>query len=191
MLRNLAQDPENRASMASTGAIRFSPVSYGMEGREARQWLRQHLSDCSKSAMHRVTVTQELVGLLGSQNSAVRSRAAEALRVMNAEAGHDSRMPIAMAGGIDRFVGLLKDGSVEARVRPMVIVAIDGCCQQVVHRRGGMFKTDYQLPSDGKNTHGRAEHAAAVLCGLDTVPGISSDLHPQFRTSWTLMAFSL
>ena len=60
-------------------------------------------------------VTQELVALLGSSISAVRHRAAEALRGMNAEAGSDSRMSIAMAGGITRFVSLLKDGSVEAQ----------------------------------------------------------------------------
>ena len=60
-------------------------------------------------------VTQELVGLLGSPVPAVRHRAAEALRDMNAEAGAEARMSIAMAGGIDRFVHLLKDGSVEAQ----------------------------------------------------------------------------
>ena len=67
-----------------------------------------------KSATIRVQVTQELVGLLG-RTAAVRGRAAEALRDMNAEAGADARMSIAMAGGIDRFVHLLKDGSVEAQ----------------------------------------------------------------------------
>ena len=56
---------------------------------------------------HRAQVTQELVGLLGSPISAVRHRAAEALREMNAEAGADSRMTIAMAGGIERFVHLI------------------------------------------------------------------------------------
>ena len=143
VLRNLALDSENRASIASAGAIPQlarqlrDGLPYGQEMAASA------LSQLAlKSATLRVQVTQELVGLLGSNLSDVRGRAANALRAMNAT--HNESMSIAMAGGIDRFVHLLTNGSVEAQeyalwslwqsadVASKVSIAEAGCSEPII-----------------------------------------------------------
>ena len=54
-------------------------------------------------------VTQQLVTLLGNESDAVRARAATALKDMAASTSPETRMTVAMAGGIDRFVRLPHD----------------------------------------------------------------------------------
>ena len=179
LLRNLALDPDNRASIAQAGAIPqlARQLRDGMPG--GQEMAASALSQIAlKSAGHRVQVTQELVVLLGSPTPAVRGRAAEALRDMNAEAGADSRMSIAMAGGIDRFVSLLKDGSVEAQeyalsslwnatdMASKVSIAEARCANHIIATLVA-----------GKLHQVAQEHATAVLCGLTSVvAGISSSL---------------
>ena len=46
--------------------------------------------------------------LLGNESDAVRARAATALKDMAASTSPETRMTVAMAGGIDRFVCLLR-----------------------------------------------------------------------------------
>ena len=171
LLRNLALDPENRASIASAGAVPqlAKQLRDGLTG--GQEMAAGALSQLAlKSATIRVQVTQELVGLLGSNVAAVRGRAAEALRDMNAEAGADARMSIAMAGGIDRFVHLLKDGSVEAQE-----YAIWSLWQATdVQSKVSIAEADCAMPIincliTGKLHEVANEHAAAVLCGLTSV----------------------
>lgn len=54
-------------------------------------------------------MTQQLVTLLGNESDAVRARAAIALKDMAASTSPETRMTVAMAGGIDRFVYLLRE----------------------------------------------------------------------------------
>ena len=61
--------------------------------------------------MHRVQVTQQLVGLLSNDNEEVRKRAGVALRDMATEGGDDSQKMVATAGGVGPLVSLLKDGA--------------------------------------------------------------------------------
>ena len=179
VIRSLALDPENRASIASAGAI-------PLLGRQLRDGMETSQSMAAgalsqialKSAALRVQVTQELVGLLGSDVFAVRTRASEALSVMNAEAGSDARMPIAMAGGIARFVALLKDGSVEAQeyalwslwqstdMASKVSIAEAGCTTPIINT---LLKEKLNATAQ--------EHAAAVLCELTSiVSGVDNSL---------------
>ena len=180
LLRNLALDPENRASMATAGAI----PQLARQLRDGQPFGQEMAAGALaqlalKSAALRVQVTQELVALLGSSVSAVRHRAAEALRDMNAEAGADSRMSIAMAGGIDRFVSLLKDGSVEAQeyalwslwqstdMASRVSIAEASCAESIIATLVA-----------GKLHEVAKEHAAAVLYSLasEGIAGISTEL---------------
>ena len=82
-------------------------------------------ADCAARSQGRLTrtpaplcwqVTAQLIALLGSPVLEVRQRAWTALKDMANEGGADSQMTVAMAGGIERFVSLLKDGSVVAEV---------------------------------------------------------------------------
>ena len=178
VLRNLALDSENRASIASAGAIPQlarqlkDGLPYGQEMAASA------LSQLAlKSATLRVQVTQELVGLLGSNLSDVRGRAANALRAMNAT--HNESMSIAMAGGIDRFVHLLTHGSVEAQeyalwslwqsadVASKVSIAEAGCSEPIIATLVA-----------GKLHEVAKEHAAAVLYFLSSegVSGVSKEL---------------
>ena len=117
VLRDLSLDPDNRGALSKAGAIpelarqlRDSPTETG------QAYAATALSQISlKSPEHRVQVTQQLVTLLGDDSDAVRQRAATALKDMAAVGGSETRMTVAMAGGIDRFVSLLEDGSAEAQ----------------------------------------------------------------------------
>ena len=60
-------------------------------------------------------MTAQLIQLLGSPDVKVRQRAWTALKGMAESGGAESQMTVQMAGGIERFVSLLKDGSLEAQ----------------------------------------------------------------------------
>ena len=60
-------------------------------------------------------MTAQLIQLLGSSDVKVRQRAWTALKGMAESGGAESQMTVQMAGGIERFVSLLKDGSLEAQ----------------------------------------------------------------------------
>ena len=86
LLRNLAQDPENRSAIAKAGAVPQLVRQLETGSEKAMGAAASGLALIAlKSAEHRATVTQELVKLLGSENEAVRQRASEALRDMAAE----------------------------------------------------------------------------------------------------------
>ena len=81
LLRNLAQDPENRFSITKAGAVPklVQQLEHGTE--KSMPMAHQALIlIATGSANHRATVTQELVKLLASEEEAVRQRASEALR---------------------------------------------------------------------------------------------------------------
>jgi vacuolar protein 8 len=179
VIRNLVLHPENRASVASAGAIPqlAKQLRDGMESSQAMA--ASALSQIAlESATLRVSVTQELVGLLGSTISAVRNRAAIALREMNAEAGSESRMSIAMAGGIARFVALLKEGSLEAQEYALWSLwqSIDAASKISIAESCGS-KPIIQVLLQGKLHQVAQEHAAGVLAALTSaVPGVSDEL---------------
>ena len=117
LLRDLALEPENRGALSKAGAIPVLARQLQTGTAQGQALAASALSQIAlKSPEHRVQVTQQLVSLLGSEVDAVRQRAASALKDIASVGGSDTRMTVAMAGGIDRFVGLLKDGSVEAQV---------------------------------------------------------------------------
>ena len=179
VIRNLVLHPENRASVSSAGAIPqlARQLRDGMETSQAMA--ASALSQIAlESATLRVSVTQELVGLLGSTISAVRNRAAIALREMNAEAGSESRMSIAMAGGIARFVALLKEGSLEAQEYALWSLwqSIDAASKISIAESCGS-KPIIQVLLQGKLHQVAQEHAAGVLAALTSaIPGVSDEL---------------
>ena len=179
VIRNLVLDPENRASIASAGAVPLLARQL-RDGKEKSQAMAASAlsSIALKSSTLRISVTSELVGLLGSTVAAVRHRASEALRVMNAEAGSDIRMTIAMAGGIDRFVNLLKDGSVEAQEYALwSLWQSNDTASKVSIAQAGCAKPIINVLLQGKVHALAQEHAAAVLCGLTSrVLGVDDDL---------------
>ena len=116
LLHTLSEDAENRGPLSKAGAILQLAEQLNNGTSVAQANAASALSQIAlKSPEHRVQVTQQLVTLLGSEVDAVRQRAATALKAMAAKGGADTRMTVMMAGGIDRFVSLLKDGSVEAQ----------------------------------------------------------------------------
>ena len=116
LLYNLSLGPENRGALSKWGAIPQLARQLREGTASAQMNAASGLSQIAlKSAQHRVQVTAQLIELLGSPDSSVRQRAWNALKDMAAEGGTDSQMTVQMAGGIDRFVKLLEEGSLEAQ----------------------------------------------------------------------------
>ena len=117
LLRNLAQDPENRASIAKAGAVPELVRQLEMGSEKAMGMAAGGLALIAlKSAEFRATVTNELVKLLGSNKEAVRQRASEALTDMAADEGGGGRKgTTSVANGVP-LVNLLKDGLKDGRV---------------------------------------------------------------------------
>ena len=116
LLYHLALDPENRGALSKWGAIPQLATQLKEGTPSSQHNAAAGLSQIAlKSPQHRVQVTAQLIILLGDEKPDVRQRGFAALQDMAAEGGSDSRMTVKMAGGIDRFVALLKDGSLEAQ----------------------------------------------------------------------------
>lgn len=126
LLRNLSQDPENRASIAKAGAVPQLVHQLECGSAKAMGMAASGLALIAlQSKEHRATVTQELVKLLASDNESVRQRASEALRDMAAGEkpnGQASKTKSASTGGAGQSVGLvnllkdgLKDDNIEAQ----------------------------------------------------------------------------
>ena len=121
LLRNLAQDPENRSAIAKAGAVPELVRQLECGSEKSMGMAAQGLALIAlKSAEHRATVTQELVKLLGSDKAAVRQRASEALTDMAADDNTNSKKSqgskkSAGVSGVP-LVNLLKDGLKDGRV---------------------------------------------------------------------------
>ena len=172
LLRNLAQDPENRGALAKAGAIpqlvkQLKEGSPKAQGDAAGALAQIAL----KSAEHKTHVTQELVGLLGSNNEAVRQRASEALRDMAAESGTNSKKSKMGAGGAAPLVNLLKDGLKDGRVEAqeyalLSLSSITDTASRVAMVEAGCIVPLISSLTSGKLSMVAQEHCAMVISGL-------------------------
>jgi len=168
LVYNLALDPENRDALARENMI-----------PQLAKQLRGGSSSCQLNAasalsqialttpQHRVQVTAELILLLGADSMDVRQRAFTALQDMSKENTSNSRMTVKTAGGIDGFVTLLREGSLEAQEYALWLlwqstdlaskksIAMACCAKPIVT----ILVTD-KLSDIAK------QHAASVLSGM-------------------------
>ena len=120
LVRKLSPDPGNRSALSRADAVPHL-VCQLRDGSSAgsASATAALVQLAFESADHRIQVTQQLVALLGSDVEETRERASTALKEMAAaEAGDGlqrAKMTVATAGGIDLFVSLLRDGSLEAK----------------------------------------------------------------------------
>ena len=168
LLHNLSLDPENRQALSKWGAIPQLATQLSDGTPEGQINAASALSQIAlKSAQHRVQVTAQLIKLLGSPDPSVRQRAWNVLKNMAAEGGSESQMTVLMAGGIERFVSLLKDGSLEAQeyalwllwqstdVASKKSIATAGCADPII-----------KILRSGSLSSVAEEHASAVLAGM-------------------------
>jgi len=117
-----------------------------------------------------------MIMLLGSDSMDVRQRAFAALQGMAAEGGSDSRMTVKMAGGIDRFVALLKDGSLEAQEYALWLLwqSTDLASKKSIAmaRSAGPI---VDILVSNKLSDVAKEHAASVLSGMTSAELVSVD----------------
>ena len=167
LVHKLALDPENRGALSKWGAI--PELARQLQGGSLSSQVNA-ASALSQIACHgdcRVTVTAQMIILLGSPTPEVRQRAFNALQAMAAEGGSDSRMTVKMAGGIERFVSLLKDGSLEAQEYALWLLwqSTDNASKRSIAMARCALPIVAILVSD--NLSGVAkEHAASVLSGM-------------------------
>ena len=172
LLRNLAQDPENRASIAKAGAVPELVRQLEMGSEKAMGMAAGGLALIAlKSAEFRATVTNELVKLLGSNKEAVRQRASEALTDMAADEGGGGRKgTTSVANGVP-LVNLLKDGLKDGRVEAQeyalrsLLSVSDAAAKQKIVDAGCIGALIASLVS-GQLSAIAQEHAAAVISGL-------------------------
>ena len=142
LLRNLAQDPENRSAIAKAGAVPELVRQLECGSEKAMGMAASGLALIAlKSEKDRATVTNELVKLLSSNKEAVRQRAAEALTDMAAdESSNLKSRHTASTNGVP-LVNLLKDGLKDGRVeaqeyalRSLLSIADAAAKEQIVSR---------------------------------------------------------
>lgn len=171
LLRNLAQDPENRAAIAKAGAVPELVKQLEMGSEKAMGMAASGLALLAlKSAEHRATVTQELVKLLGSSKAAVRQRASEALSDMSADDNPSSKKSVSAGSGVP-LVNLLKDGLKDGRVEAQEyalrsLLAISDTASKEAIVEAGCINPLITALELGKLSAIAQEHAAAVLSGL-------------------------
>ena len=112
LIFKLSLDPENRIALSKAGAIPQLAYQLRDGTPAAMSAAASALAQLSlKSPQYRVQATAHPIKLLGSDMpEEVRQRAGTALKDLSAERGGDSQMTVAMAGGIERFVALLREG---------------------------------------------------------------------------------
>ena len=179
LLHTLAQGSENRNALSKAGAIDQLAIHLRDGTASGQTMAANALSKIAlKSAQHRLQVTQQLITLLGSEVEAVRQRAGTALKAMSADGDGGQHLTVAMAGGIDRFVSLLKDGSVEAQEYTLSLlwqstdlaskrsIARANCAQHVI----AIMENSTRVSSLAQ------EHASALLARLVvSLPGEEGD----------------
>ena len=122
LMRDLALNAENRKPLCKAGAI-LQLVPQVRDGSDETMTVAARaLSNIALlSSQHRAQVTAQLIRLLTSDAVETRQRAAFALRDMaslgqgGGSGSGSSKITVAMAGGMERFETLLRDGSVEAQ----------------------------------------------------------------------------
>ena len=173
LLRNLAQDPENRNAIAKAGAVPELVRQLETGSEKAMGMAASGLALIAlKSAEHRATVTNELVKLLGSNKEAVRQRASEALTDMAADESSGAKKG-GHGGAVNGvpLVNLLKDGLKDGRVEAQEyalrsLLAISDTAAKEAIVEAGCIKPLISALSGGKLSAVAEEHAAAVLSGL-------------------------
>ena len=168
LLYNLTLTPENRGALSKWGAIPQLTRQLSEGTPSAQINAASALSQLAlKSAQHRVQVTAQLIELLGSPEPSVRQRAWKALKDMAAEGGNDSTMTVQMAGGIDRFVKLLKEGSLEAQEYALWLLwqSPDTASKRSI-ASVGCAKPIIAILRSGALSGVAQEHAASVLAGM-------------------------
>lgn len=185
LIRNLSLDPENRGPLAKVGGVPQLVRQLQVGGEETQSYAANALSQIAlKSSMHRVQVTQQLVGLLGSDSEETRKRAGIALRDMAAEGGDESQKMVAMAGGVGPLVSLLKDGLEDGRVEAQeyalwsLSLATDSTSRMTIVQEGCTAPIIVSLKS-GLLSAAAQEHAACVISGLAR----DSDNNPEIVKS--------
>lgn len=183
LLYHLSRDQENRGALSKWGAI----PQLANQVRDGSQHGDVELVDNAanalaqialKSPQHRVQVTAQLIALLGSPVLEVRQRAWSALKDMANVGGADSQMTVAMAGGIDRFVSLLKDGSVEAQEYALWLLWQSTDKQSKVSITGAeCAKPIIAVLRSGTLSPVAEEHASAILSLVtcEAVPSVEAE----------------
>ena len=179
LLLTLSREPANRGALSNAGAVKQLAHQLRNSLPETMESATAALSEIAlKSTNHRVMVTQELTILFSDREEEVRKRAGDALKDMAAKGGSGTQMTVAMAGGIDRFVSLLKEGSLEAQEYALwllqqspdnaskVSIATARCVRPIINvLRAGRLSVVAQ------------EHGAALLASLSSaVPGVGQQL---------------
>ena len=167
LLRNLAQDPENRLAIAKAGAVPELVRQLETGSDNAMGMAAQGLALIAlKSAEHRANVTNELVKLLGSSKAAVRQRASEALTDMAADDNTSAKKTITTGGGAP-LVNLLKDGLKDGRVeaqeyalRSLLSISEKAAKDAIVE--AGVIKPLIAALTGGKLSAVAQEHAVTV-----------------------------
>jgi hypothetical protein len=177
LVYNLALEPENRGALSKWGAIPLLAKQLQDGTPSSQQDAAAALSQIAlKSPQHRVQVTAQMIILLGSDSMDVRQRAFTALQDMAAEGGSDNRMTVKMAGGIDRFVSLLKDGSLEAQEYALWLLwqSNDNASKKSIAMARSAQPIVTILVSDNLSDVAK-EHAATVLSGMTADELVSID----------------
>ena len=176
LLHELALSSENRNALSKAGAIPQLALHLRDGTASGQTMAANALSKIAlKSAQHRLQVTQQLITLLGSDVEAVRQRAGTALKAMSAEGDHGGQhLTVAMAGGIDRFVSLLKDGSVEAQEYTLSLLwqSTDTASKRSMATANCSRHVIAIMENASRVSSLAQEHASALLARLlTTLPG--------------------
>lgn len=172
LIRRLCDQSEMRGTIAKFGGVgqlvrQLKDASDAVQSQAAKALSLIAL----KSAMLRVKVTQQLVGLLGSEVEETRKRAGVALRDMASTGGDESQKMVAMAGGVAPLVSLLKDGLADGRVEAQeyalwsLSLATDQASRSTIVKEGCIALLIQSLQTGQLPTLAQ-EHAASVLAGL-------------------------
>ena len=183
LMHTLSLDAEMRASLSKAGAIPQLAAQLSIGTTASMSAAASALSQIALvSSQYRIQVTAQLIKLFSSDVEGVRQRAGAALQGMSesGRSGSDTQqMTVAMAGGMDRFVTLLKDGSVEAQEYALWLLwQSSDMASKVSIARAGCAKPIIRCVCSGKLSDQALEHAAAVLALLASkLPGVEATVH--------------
>ena len=172
LLRNLAQDPDNRLAIAKAGAVPELVRQLETGSEKAMMMASSGLALIAlKSEKIRTSVTNELVKLLGSNKEAVRKRASEALTNMASDETSTSTKKSLTAKWRSPLVNLLKDGLKDGQVEAQeyalrsLLNVIDRAAKEAIVE-AGVIKPLIASLVGGKLSAIAQEHATTVLSGL-------------------------
>ena len=172
LVRNLAQDPDNRTAIAKAGAVPELVRQLECGSEKAMGMAASGLALIALSSEKlRALVSNELVKLLSSDKEAVRQRAAEALTDMVAgESANTKHRSHGVTNAVP-LVNLLKDGLKDGRVeaqeyalRSLLSISDVATKEQMV--QAGCIQSLTACLAGGKLSATAQEHAAAVVAGI-------------------------